>query len=186
MRLSYIIPLLLQIILPFVHSSRAIPVNVTIDDIFGDEKSAVLPNWADGWRYNNSQCEDPGSSPILTTTCLQEVNPATAFQNTWTGVVINATTTSYGLGSQLNLTFYGTAIYVYHIIPASNPYVEDAFWISFGLDNEAYALHSYTKTSSTQYNQLAYSRVDLTISHHTLGVHLGDPALVFRLRRLHH
>lgn len=164
-------------LLLLAHLSAATSVNVTIDDTYGDEKTGGKPNWVVGWEFQSSNCQNPGQNPILTTTCLQGVDPSLAYNQTWTGMTINQTTSVLGGGTQLNLTFDGTAIYVYHIIPAMNDFSENTFGISYSLDGEQPMLQAYGKGPHTQYNQLAYSREGLSPSTHVLGLTIGDPGL---------
>lgn len=164
-------------LLMLVHFSAAVMVNITIDDTYGDEKTGLKPNWVVGFEFQSLECQHPGTNPILTTTCLQGVDSSLAYNQTWTGMTINQTTSTLGGLTQLNLTFNGTAIYVYHVIPAINDFSETTFGIAYSLDEDDSKLEAYSKTPHTQYNQLAYSREGLSPSTHTLGVTIGDPGL---------
>ncbi|TFK53054.1 hypothetical protein OE88DRAFT_1734013 [Heliocybe sulcata] len=158
-----------------IDTSIAALINVTIDDTNGDARTGRKPDWVGGWEFPNTDCQKPDGNPILATTCSQGVDPSLAYDGTWTGMTINATTAVLGGTTTLNLTFYGTAIYVYHIIPAAASFCASVFAISYSVDGEAYALMSYSKTSTTQYNQLAYVRQELALTQHVLGLLIGDP-----------
>ncbi|KZT28220.1 hypothetical protein NEOLEDRAFT_1087202 [Neolentinus lepideus HHB14362 ss-1] len=168
---SYTVPAVVALfhLLFIINASIGALINVTIDDTNGDARTGAKPDWVVGWQFKSASCQNPDGNPILATTCAQGVDPSLAYDGTWTGVTINATTA-------LTL-FTGSAVYVYHIIPAETSFSELVFGISYSVDGETYALKSYAKTSETQYNQLAYAREGLVLTQHMLSLLIGDPGL---------
>ncbi|KAF9457719.1 hypothetical protein BDZ94DRAFT_1175025 [Collybia nuda] len=146
----------------------AVSTNRTIDDQFGDPatggRPVFLPTTEGVWEGRG--CVGCGVEP----------DPAQAFRGTW-----NAATFRPGEGGSgplyIDLSFTGTAIYVYFIIANT---IQDGGVITltecnFTLDgqHEGFYRHVRDNTPEMEYNVLVFSQTNLSNTEHALVVSAG-------------
>ncbi|TBU22857.1 hypothetical protein BD311DRAFT_791981 [Dichomitus squalens] len=152
--------------------TRAVSVNVTIDDQFGDNTTGslyptYLPN--DGTWHVGSPSEDCDSCKIKPST----LDISQIHDHTWH----DATHTPGLTPAQIIVNFTGTAVYVYNIVPNFLPNNTATFAnISFTLDGSnvgSFLRPPDPSTEVIQYNQPIHSSTGLENVPHTLVMTAG-------------
>ncbi|KAF9463490.1 hypothetical protein BDZ94DRAFT_1163917 [Collybia nuda] len=143
----------------------ATPENRTIDDEFGDSATGRKPFFlpTTGGIWEGQECVGCGVQP----------DPLQAHQGTW-----NAATFRPGEGGSgllyIDLSFTGTAIYVYFIIANTikGGGVTTLTECNFTLDGqlEGFYRHMRDETSNMEYNVLVFNATNLSNIDHALRV----------------
>ncbi|KAM5532361.1 hypothetical protein V8D89_013955 [Ganoderma adspersum] len=162
-------PLVLFLSLFFAPATSSL-VNITVDDTFGDPNTglspAYLPNQPTPWH--------PGSP---TGTCPQcNIQPSTLdlsqiYNKTWH----DATRKPSAVPPTITISFSGSAVYVFNIVPNTLSGTVTNADISFAIDNEyvgSFIRHA-DNTSDILYNHLVYSNTTLQDGIHTLVMSAG-------------
>ena len=154
----------------FSMSVNSHPSNFTIDDEFGDETNGLMP------IYSPVEDWDQGL------TCIScDVNPfevpldmSQIFQSTWH----EATHRGRGDGTNITVSFTGNAVYVYHIVANTIPYVNTLTRLSFVLDGKKVGEYNHTPDSSSRilYNVPVFASTELETTGHTLVIRGGGLA----------
>lgn len=143
--------------------STAVSVNVTVDDTFGGNDGTVIPEYlpANGpWHVGSptEQCDVCAIKP-------SELDTSQIFDQSWHHG-------SYLLNNPISVqvTFPGTAVYVYNVVPNTIPGANTFMNISFAIDGETVGqfLHVPDSISEIMYNHLVYANTTLSDSPHTL------------------
>ena len=157
--------ILISLFVHLVHPAGGVSVNVTVDDTFGNGDGSMLPTYLpdDGntWHVGSptEQCE----------TCA--IRPSELDMGQIVGQSWHHATYFVDIPIEIKVTFPGTAVYVYNIIPNYLPGgAATLVNISFALDGETVGnfLHNPDSSSDFLYNQLVYANASLSVSHHTL------------------
>ncbi|KAJ8503619.1 hypothetical protein ONZ45_g10713 [Pleurotus djamor] len=132
------------------------PLNVTIDDEYGDLLTGALPSYeqADAWHQGNSCLP-----------CAAKLNSSKTFMQTW-----HDNTSNGGKLVSMTFNFTGTALYVYCVIP---PHSVAGY--SFRINNTL--VGQYTRQtdeiSAYEYQTLVFAKTDLPQGHHTFQFRNG-------------
>ncbi|THH08372.1 hypothetical protein EW145_g2751 [Phellinidium pouzarii] len=146
-------------------ASNALLVNYTIDDTFGDEKTGLKPVYDSTWT-SSSQCYPVASANQQA--CGFLIDSTAASNNTWHA--------NLNSGS-MSLTFSGSAVYAYFIIPTVLMDASDTLptqvgtHISFILDG--YHVQKAVRVDSfgtVGYNVPVYANVSLSAGLHNLTI----------------
>ncbi|EPT06109.1 hypothetical protein FOMPIDRAFT_1109836 [Fomitopsis schrenkii] len=159
---SLTLSLLIQ---PWPRPALAAATIVTIDDEYGDSLTGALPVYEGAWKFG-PDCSD----------CLLQPSPADAYRSGW-----HDTTTSTQYAQQtVTLTFNGTAISVYCIVPNYSASANTFVNISFSLDGNPATTYDSNSTDTVpafRYNVTVYSVAGLASGEHTLVMApLQDPS----------
>ncbi|EPS98618.1 hypothetical protein FOMPIDRAFT_1017517 [Fomitopsis schrenkii] len=130
--------------------------NRTIDDNYGDSVTGAKPTYSDGWNYG-PDCSKCYVQPVVSDT----------FDRSWHDVTASPDDPA---ARDIMLTFTGTAVWVYGIVPN---YVQSATTlinISFELDGQTTGsfVHVPLLTEDYEYNVTLYSNTALENVQHTL------------------
>lgn len=134
--------------------------NRTIDDTLGDSVSGVRPNYfPSAGVWEDATCKG----------CAIQPDPSLAFDGTWTAATYNPT-----INTSIELSFKGTAIYVFFIL-ANNvaPGITTVTECNFTLDGILHGkfVHQPNETNfDLQYNQMVFSSENLLNINHTLVI----------------
>ncbi|GLB34605.1 hypothetical protein LshimejAT787_0201700 [Lyophyllum shimeji] len=150
---------LVSVLLSCFWCAEAVAVNRTIDDTTGDSATGNRPVYAPSTTgvWEDATCKGCAIQPV----------PAQAFKGTWTAATYNP-----GLGSMsIELSFHGTAIYVFFILAnfvADGITAETA--CNFTLDGRPAGSFEHVPSTSTdlQYNSLVFSQASLANVDHKL------------------
>ncbi|KAI0758221.1 hypothetical protein C8Q74DRAFT_1441786 [Fomes fomentarius] len=142
-------------------------VNRTIDDEFGDSVTGDRPVYrpADQW-HEHAQCPQCGVT--------MAADASKAFQQTWHD-------TSYepnGLdpdGVSIEMSFTGTAIYIYSLVANAIPPTRTFMWLNFTIDGVQMSQSGFIHSPDPNgdkilYNQLVYSQTGLHNTLHTFSI----------------
>ena len=156
--------------LPLLATSvSSLLVNVTVDDTFGDPTTGAVPQYLPndppgtlgGWHAGNASETDDWSTSHWTPGVLDlfEIH-----NQTW-----HDSTPQNG-PAQVIITFTGSAVYVYNVIP--NQLFETTTTANMTFTIDGAILGNYTHTAGQSgdilYNQLVFSNTELEHSQHTL------------------
>ncbi|KAH9922672.1 uncharacterized protein B0H18DRAFT_508440 [Fomitopsis serialis] len=132
------------------------PTNRTIDDYYGDSATGVTPTYSTGWNYG------PGCS-----VCLIQPVPGETFDQSWHDVTASPTDPAPKI---ITLSFTGTAVWVYGVVPNYVASATTFVNVSFELDGESVGLYTHAPSQSTDYmyNVTLYSNTALANGQHTL------------------
>ena len=153
---------LVVLLLPTV---RAVTVNITVDDTFGNIDGSVIPTYLPA----NDTFWHAGSPSELCDICVIEPSWLDASQivnKSWHHAIYGKSDTPV----QVQVVFPGTAVYVYNIIPNTFPDGSSTLVnISFALDGKTVGefKHFPNASSEISYHQLVYSHTNLSDSSHT-------------------
>ncbi|TDL24136.1 hypothetical protein BD410DRAFT_719993 [Rickenella mellea] len=145
------------LIIPLVY---AIPRNKTIDDVFGDDTTAALPTYSPGTAWHRGdQCDG----------CLVQPDTTQAFDGTWHDATHSAADTQPVF---MELSFNGSAIYVYGILANQVPFATTATNLTFTLDGAVVGTFVHVPDSSSDfiYNVPFYTNPSLPMGQHTLHI----------------
>jgi len=156
--------------LSIVIQVHAAPENRTIDDTYGDSVTGVIPIYDNGNGSANVWNAQPGCPG-----CTLQPDASLAFKNTWhDNMYFGNTPYAY-----VNITFSGTAIWVYNIVPNGNT-TGFPTNIQFYLDGVFDRHFQYTPSYNTTeflYNFVVYQR-EVDNGTHTLEMTLmTDPTV---------
>ena len=161
-------PIFLRILTSFftylISPAAAISVNITVDDTFGNLDGSVTPTYLpahDTWHAGS-----PTEQCSICTIKPSELDISQILDQSW-----HHATYFSGTPVQVQITFRGTAVYVYNVVPNFLPNGAVTFVnISFALDGETVGHFSHVPNNSSeiQYNQLVYANTSLLDSLHTL------------------
>ncbi|KIK69546.1 hypothetical protein GYMLUDRAFT_509850 [Collybiopsis luxurians FD-317 M1] len=146
-------------------------VNITIDDI--DPRIQYSP--AGAWNARNS------SQNCSTCPSQVEPNPSEMFSHTWhEGLFspIPGVTNFTNMPLFLNMTFNGTAVYVFGALAQSTAAVPVAYDMGFYIDNRlryTFSQSGENLNSSYEYNICLFAISDLALGDHTLVLQNGQP-----------
>lgn len=150
----------------FASPAYTLSINRTIDDELGDSISGVKPTYipADGWHLGTecSTC-NIGSKNI-------DVNQA--FDGTWHDVTYRVG----GPTQQVQVSFAGTAVYAYFIVPNHIAGTTTFINTTFAVDDveDGVFSHSPNVTSTDiSYRQAVYAKTGLANANHTLLITAG-------------
>ncbi|KAH8827299.1 hypothetical protein DL96DRAFT_1243987 [Flagelloscypha sp. PMI_526] len=136
--------------------------NITIDDSKGDG----IPTYTPRSAWEDQEC---GADA-----CWIQPDKLKAYQGTWTGA-------TYNPGSEatyFDLSFEGTAVYIYFIIPNTLPRnpttATKATFILDGKQDGQPFTHKPDTSNTILYDQLVYSKTGLSQAKHTLRVGIPD------------
>ncbi|KAI9060633.1 hypothetical protein FKP32DRAFT_1577745, partial [Trametes sanguinea] len=153
--------ILASVVASLTHTTAAALVNRTIDDQQGDSVTGQLPSKfpADKWA-NGQQCPSCGIRPGSV------VDPKQTFRRTWSD-------STYKPGQPdhvINVSFTGTAVYVYNLIVNTIPEITTMTNLSFSIDGTYMAqyIHNPDATSLVLYNVSVFSHTQLTNRTHLL------------------
>ncbi|KAM5542803.1 hypothetical protein V8D89_003764 [Ganoderma adspersum] len=155
--------LLLSLLASFIPPTTAALVNVTVDDTYGNNDRTVIPTYTpnnSSWHLGSptEQCDVCAMKP-------SEFDTSQIYDQTW-----HHATYFIGIPVQVSVTFHGTAVYVYNVIPnylkGTNTYVD----LSFSIDGVTVGQFTHTPDSSSTilYNHLVYANTGLSNAVHTL------------------
>ncbi|TDL24135.1 hypothetical protein BD410DRAFT_109396 [Rickenella mellea] len=144
-------------ILPLV---SAIARNHTIDDVFGDDNSGALPTYSPGTAWHRGdQC----------TACLVKPDASQAFNGTWHDATHNVADTQPVF---MDISYNGSAIYVYGILANHIPSTTTATNLTFTLDGAVVGtfVHVPDNSSNFVYNVPFYANSSVPLGEHTLHI----------------
>ena len=155
--------LLLSLLASFIQPTTAALVNVTVDDTYGNNDRTVIPTYTpnnSSWHLGSptEQCSVCAIKP-------SEFDTSQIYDQTW-----HHATYFIGIPVQVSVTFHGTAVYVYNVIPnylkGANTYVD----LSFSIDGVTVGQFQHTPDSSSTilYNHLVFANTGLSNAVHTL------------------
>lgn len=158
--------------------AAAISVNVTVDDTFGNSDGSVIPTYFpanDTWHVGSpsEQCNICAIKP-------SELDTSQILDRSW-----HHATYFIDIPIQVRITFRGTAVYVYNVVPNFLPNGAITFVNeTFTLDGETVGHFSHIPDDSSSkilYNQLVYANMTLSDSLHTLIMSASglEPSLIF-------
>ncbi|KAH9829640.1 uncharacterized protein C8Q71DRAFT_717950 [Rhodofomes roseus] len=134
--------------------------NRTIDDYYGDSVTGLQPQYRSGsaWNYG-PQC--PG--------CFIQPAADEAFDQSWHDVTASPNDPG---PSNVTLTFTGTAVWVYGVVPNYVQYATTFVNVSFELDGKVAGLYTHVPSTSTsyEYNVTLFSNTGLANTQHTLVI----------------
>ena len=165
---------LLSLFLDIIAPVAAASVNITVDDTFGNSEHTVIPAYVpnnDTWHAGSpaEQCDGCILQPSI-------LDMSQILNQTW-----HHATFFDGVPIQIEVTFPGTAVYVYNVLSNTLPGgVSSHTNLSFSIDGETVGQFSHVSDSSSNflYNQLVYSNTSLSNTTHTLVVNAGLGSLV--------
>ncbi|KAI1796043.1 hypothetical protein LXA43DRAFT_650080 [Ganoderma leucocontextum] len=147
-----------------VHSELS---NFTIDDEFGDETTGLKP------IYSPIGDWEQGLTCITCGINIFEIPLDTSqiYQSTWH----DATHRADEDDTNITVSFNGSAVYVYHIVANSIPYVDTVTQLSFVLDGEFVGQYNHTPDSSgiIMYNVPVFVDTALSNTAHILVIRGG-------------
>ncbi|KAH9918950.1 uncharacterized protein B0H18DRAFT_860835, partial [Fomitopsis serialis] len=129
--------------------------NRTIDDYYGDSATRALPVYSDGWNYGPA-C--PG--------CFVQPDVKMTFDQSWHDTTVSV----YSAPENISLSFTGTAVWVYGVVPnyvrAANTLVN----VTFELDGAPAGAYTHVPSTAADYmyNVTLYSATALANTPHTL------------------
>ncbi|PIL33026.1 hypothetical protein GSI_04475 [Ganoderma sinense ZZ0214-1] len=155
--------LFLSLLAFFIPPTTAALVNVTVDDTYGSNDKTVIPVYTPNnttWHIGSptEQCDVCAIKP-------SEFDTSQIYDQTW-----HHATYFVGTPIQVSVTFRGTAVYVYNVIPnylkGANTYVN----LAFAIDGITVGQFTHTPDSSGTilYNYLVYWTTGLANAEHTL------------------
>ncbi|TFY53522.1 hypothetical protein EVJ58_g9404 [Rhodofomes roseus] len=134
--------------------------NRTIDDYYGDSVTGLQPQYRSGsaWNYG-PQC--PG--------CFIQPAADETFDQSWHDVTASPNDPG---PSNVTLTFTGTAVWVYGVVPNYVQYATTFVNVSFELDGKVAGLYTHVPSTSTsyEYNVTLFSNTGLANTQHTLVI----------------
>ncbi|KAI1791561.1 hypothetical protein LXA43DRAFT_1010776 [Ganoderma leucocontextum] len=134
--------------------AAAVSVNITVDDTFGNSDST------DSWHIGSptEQCNVCAIKP-------SQFDTSQILDQSW-----HHATYYVGTPIQVQVTFRGTAVYVYNVIPNYLKGAHTVVNLSFSIDGQTVGQFTHTPDSSSTilYNHLVYSNTGLSDSVHTL------------------
>jgi len=144
-----------------IQSAHSTLTNRTIDDENGDSESGLRPIYAptaDAWNYGPA-C--PG--------CYVQPNPDDTFDQSWHDVTVSPTDSSL---RNVTLTFNGTAIWVYGVVPNYVQYATTYVNVTFEMDGHKVGVYSHIPSTSDTYiyNVTMYQNTSLQNGLHTLVI----------------
>jgi len=150
-------------ILLLIPRASSIASNRTIDDTLGDSATGVLPIYSRNWSKGQN-CPS----------CLARPDQSATFDHSW-----HDTTSDSPPGNpahNVSISFQGTAIWVYCVVPN---HIQDASTlvnISFTLDGSRVGtyMHQPNQSDVYEYNVTVYSNVTMENSEHTLVMTAQD------------
>ncbi|KAH9922671.1 uncharacterized protein B0H18DRAFT_508385 [Fomitopsis serialis] len=130
--------------------------NRTIDDFYGDSATGAIPLYSDGWNYG-PQCSGCFIQPAIGET----------FDQSWHDVTASPTDPA---PKTVTLSFNGTAIWVYGVVPNYVEYATTLVNVSFELDGKVVGLYTHAPSASVGYiyNVTLYSNTAIANGQHTL------------------
>ncbi|KAI0760712.1 hypothetical protein C8Q74DRAFT_1372525 [Fomes fomentarius] len=146
--------------------ARAISVNRTIDDRYGDSVTGQLPQFMPNSWSKGEQC--PG--------CHAQPDPKECHNGTWSD-----TTHHDGQDDGRNITmqFTGTAVYAYHVLAPQINGTDTITNLSFTLDgapvDPGFIWVPAASDQAYQYNIPVYVNESLANTEHTFVIHLVGP-----------
>ena len=155
----------------------AISVNITVDDTFGNPDRSIIPTYLpanDTWHAGS-----PGEQWAICTIKPSELDMDQILGQSW-----HHATYFLGIPIEMQVTFPGTAVYVYNVVP--NFLRNGAITlvnVSFALDGEpvGHFFHAPDSSSEVLYHQLVYANASLADTVHTLVMSASgsEPSLIF-------
>ncbi|EPT06111.1 hypothetical protein FOMPIDRAFT_9495, partial [Fomitopsis schrenkii] len=146
-------------LLYFVPASAAASTNFTIDDTFGDSATGLSPTYSTNWNVGQT-CSG----------CAVVPDASKTFMGTWHDTTTNSPMKP--APHQVNLTFQGTAIWVYCILANYDKEGLTTFTnASFELDGTPDVTYFHQPDGATddfEYNVTVYSKTGLSNAKHTL------------------
>ncbi|TBU58177.1 hypothetical protein BD310DRAFT_906747 [Dichomitus squalens] len=148
--------------------------NFTVDDTFGNNAHTVIPAY-----LPNNGTWHVGSPTEQCNGCIvqpSELDISQIMNQTW-----HHATFFDGAPIQMEVTFPGTAVYVYNILPNTLPGgVSSHTNLLFSIDGETVGQFSHVSDSSAKflYNQLVYWNASLSKTTHTLVMRADVGSLV--------
>ncbi|CCM03339.1 uncharacterized protein FIBRA_05468 [Fibroporia radiculosa] len=149
--------LLLGIIFSVLSNVSSVSVNRTIDDRLGDPITGLMPIYNGSWNFG-PEC------PV----CIVLPNINKTFDRTWHDCTVYPTDTA---PHTVSLTFNGTAIWVYCVIPNYVEYAITLTNVSINLDGENVGIYTHIPeedTSEMIYNVSVYTNTNLENTLHTI------------------
>ncbi|KAI1781953.1 hypothetical protein LXA43DRAFT_1053891 [Ganoderma leucocontextum] len=155
--------MLLSLFALLIPPASAVSVNITVDDTFGNSDGTVIPAYLPSnstWHIGSptEQCDVCAIKP-------SEFDASQIVDQSW-----HHGTYYLGIPIFVQVTFPGTAVYVYNVIPnflkGANTFVN----VSFAIDGETVGQFSHIPDSTSEilYNHLVYANTSLSDSVHTL------------------
>ncbi|KAK0184715.1 hypothetical protein F5146DRAFT_987590 [Armillaria mellea] len=143
--------------------------NYTIDDTFGDELTGVKVQYTPYGQPENESVP-VWNNALQCSGCAIVPDTSLAMNRTWTGATYDQSLTYMSA----ELTFHGTAIYIYLIVsnyPQGTGLVSDVL-CDFRMDGEIVGSYNHPTdgTYRFEYNVLAYSNSSLNDVHHTFRI----------------
>ncbi|KAI1782292.1 hypothetical protein LXA43DRAFT_1051742 [Ganoderma leucocontextum] len=154
---------LLSLFALLIPPASAVSVNITVDDTFGNSDRTVIPTYLPAnstWHIGSptEQCDVCAIKP-------SEFDASQIVDQSW-----HHGTYYLGIPIFVQVTFPGTAVYVYNVIPnflkGANTFVN----VSFAIDGETVGQFSHIPDSTSEilYSHLVYANTSLSDSLHTL------------------
>ncbi|EIN10606.1 hypothetical protein PUNSTDRAFT_112429 [Punctularia strigosozonata HHB-11173 SS5] len=130
--------------------------NRTIDDEQGDALTGLKPVYSGSFNYG-PEC----------TGCFVQPDASRAFDNSWHDTTIDPPDTTF---PSVTLTFNGTAIYVFCIVPNTVMYATTMANMTFTLDGDLVGTYFHEPSTSTdfEYNVPVYTNKSMDNVQHTL------------------
>nr|VWO98412.1 Chitin synthase C [Ganoderma boninense] len=147
-----------------IHAAAAISVNVTVDDSFGNTDRTVIPTYIpanDTWHVGS-----PSEECGICTIKPSELDIDQILDQSW-----HHATYFLGIPIQVEVTFPGTAVYVYSVVPNFLPNGAITLVnVTFALDGETVGqfFHAPDSSSEILYSHLVYANASLSDAVHTL------------------
>ncbi|KZT06159.1 uncharacterized protein LAESUDRAFT_200320 [Laetiporus sulphureus 93-53] len=153
---QFLLVCIVSVLLVRLASSK--PTNRTIDDEYGDSVTGLIPLYQGNWNYG-PRCSE----------CCIHPDTLLVFDRTWH----DTTTQTTDPVANFTLTFNGTAIWVYCIIPNFVDTVTITTYVnlSFELDGDYVQTFSHEpelNNASMAYNVTVYSNTSMDNREHTL------------------
>nr|VWO98222.1 Methyltransf_11 domain-containing protein [Ganoderma boninense] len=155
--------MLLSLLASLIPPITAVSVNVTVDDTHGSSDGTVIPVYSPNnasWHLGSptEQCSVCAIKP-------SEFDTNQIYDQTW-----HHATYFVGIPIQVSVTFRGTAVYVYNVIPNFLKGANTNVNLAFTIDGVTVGQFTHTPDSSGTilYNHLVYSTTGLADAEHTL------------------
>ncbi|EJF59406.1 hypothetical protein DICSQDRAFT_128273 [Dichomitus squalens LYAD-421 SS1] len=163
-------PVIFPLSLLFTRATSLL-VNVTVDDTFGDPTTGAIPQYLPNdppgtigaWHAGNSTETDDWSTSHWTPGVLDLFK---IYNQTW-----HASTPANG-PAQVVVSFTGTAVYVYDVVPNMVFETVTTSNMTFAIDGSVLGnfTHSPDPSGEILYNQLVYSNTELEPATHTIVI----------------
>ncbi|TBU21128.1 hypothetical protein BD311DRAFT_743788, partial [Dichomitus squalens] len=155
----------------FIAAATSVPVNVTVDDTFGDPTTGIIPQYLPidppgtigAWHSGNSSEQDDWTTSHWTPGILDVLK---IHNQTW-----HDSTPANG-PAQVVVNFTGTAVYVYNVVPNMVWETVTTSNMTFAIDDSVVGsfVHMPNNSGVTLYNQLVYSNTELELAPHTIVI----------------